>query len=104
MSEAQRDIAARMGSAFASIVDRFLPAIAEAVSRTEKEISLGATVKFRLDKKTGTVVGKLIPHEPKIPTEEIKPICFLLSRDAAGQLSFLFDGTLQDLKAEKPES
>jgi len=99
MSEAQREIAARLGTAFAAIVDQFLPAVTEAVQRTSKDISIGATVKFKLDERTRTVVGKLIPHEPKIPTEGMDPIHFVLQPDPSGQLSFLFAGTLDELKA-----
>lgn len=96
MSEAQHEIAVRLGTAFAAIADRFLPAVTEGVERSAKKISFGATVECQLE---GTLVKvKLTAHEPKIPTEGMKPIHFVLRREASGQLSFLFDGSLDEMQ------
>ncbi len=102
MSESHQEISTRLGSGFAALVMNFLPACLEGLDRIgeggSKDISFGATVKMRL--KDGVVVGKLIPHEPKIPTEPMEESHFVLKREMSGQLSFLFAGTLDELKAE----
>ncbi len=96
-SDETREIANRLGSAFAVVVSGFLPAATEALGRTDKEISFGATV--HLKKEAGVISGKITCHEPKIPTPPIQPIHFLLQRDDNGQLSFLFSGSLKEQRA-----
>ncbi len=98
MSEGSEEIALRLGTGFAAMVKQFLPAGTEAVSRTGKDVSFGATVKVRSEH--GIIVGKLIPHEPKIPTEPMDAIPFILQVSKAGQLEFLVAGTIDELKEE----
>jgi hypothetical protein len=98
MAEGPQEIAMRLGTGFAAIALKFLPAVEEAVRRSGKEISFGATCKIKRDR--GVLVGKLVPHEPKIPTEGMDAIHFVLQVDATGQLEFMYAGTLQELKAE----
>jgi hypothetical protein len=99
VSEAEQEIATRLGSGFAAIAMRFLPAIREGLTRNpSKDISFGATVKCKLE--AGVIVGRLIAHEPKIPTEGMEPVHFILQQDVNGQLSFLFAGSLKELRAE----
>jgi hypothetical protein len=96
------EIATRLGSAFAALVKRFLPAIEEGLERSPKEITMGATVKFRKDEK-GRILGRIIPHEPRIPTEPIAPDDFILGYTTGNDLIFLFSGSVEDFDASLPE-
>ena len=96
-----KEIAQRLGSAFAVVAHQFMPAVVEALDRTSeggKEISFGCTV--RLKKIRGVVVGRMKPHEPKIPTDELDEIHFVLRPEPNGQLSFLYPGTLKEMELE----
>lgn len=101
--ESTREIATRLGSAFSVVVFEFLPAVTEALGRSTKgkEISFGCTV--HLKSESGVIAGRMTCHEPKIPTTSIDPIHFLLQRDDSGQLSFLFDGSLKEMRLELAE-
>jgi hypothetical protein len=97
-SDEAKEIANRLGSAFAVISYEFLPAVTEALGRSEKTISFGVTV--GLKKEGGVITGKIQAHEPKIPTPSRDPVHFCLNRSSEGQLSFLFDGTLREMRSE----
>lgn len=103
MSEGAEEIAIRLGTGFAAVVREFLPAVSEAVVRTGKDVSFGATVKIRREK-TGLIVGKMIPHEPKIPTEPMDAIPFVLTMNEGGQLEFVYGGTIEELHEEQAEA
>lgn len=98
-----KEICTRLGTAFSVISAGFMPAVVEAIERVEpgKEISFGCTVKMK--KEAGVIVSRLLSNEPKIPTPAHEPIHFLLERDDKGQLSFLFPGTLKEMRAELAE-
>ncbi len=94
-----KEIATKLGSAFSVLTANFLPAVTEALERADdKEISFGATIKLK--KEQGVIVCRMLSHEPKIPTPQQEPIHFLLQKNDAGQLSFLFPGTLKDMRKE----
>jgi len=93
-----KEIAQRLGSAFSVVAHQFMPAVTEALERSDKEISFGATV--RLKKVRGVIVGRMKPHEPKIPTDELDEIHFVLRPEPNGQLSFLYPGTLKEMELE----
>lgn len=95
-----REIANRLGSCFAVFAGEFLPPIAAALPTTDREISFGATVKCKLGR-NGVVEGKLVPHEPRIPTPKLDDVPFVLNLEGTtGQLSFLFPGTVKEMRAE----
>lgn len=100
MSKETDEISVRLGSAFSVIAKQFLPAVTEALERVEndKEISFGCSVKMKLE--AGIVSCRIISHEPKIPTPTIEPQHFLLQRNDEGQLSFLFSGSLKEMRVE----
>jgi hypothetical protein len=93
-----REIASRLGSAFAVVAYEFLPAATEALGRSEKGITFGCTVTLKSE--GGVITGKMQSHEPKIPTPARAPIHFCLNRDEAGELSFLFPGSLKEMRVE----
>ncbi len=99
MSESEHEIATRLGTGFAKLTAQFLAAVTEGLARNPtKEISFGATVKAKIE--AGVIVCRLIPHEPKIPTEPMEPMHFILKQDDSGQLSFLFAGSLKEMSSE----
>ncbi len=101
LSPDAREIALHLGTAFSALTAEFLPAVTEALERAEndREITFGATVKLK--KQAGVIVCHIKPHEPKIPTPQQDSIYFLLQKkDDTGQLSFLFPGTLKELRVE----
>jgi hypothetical protein len=51
----------------------------------------------KLKKEKSLIVGKMTLHEPKIPTEPMASVPFILQPDASGQLEFLWEGTLDQL-------
>lgn len=99
MSEDTNEIAIRLGSAFSVLANEFLPAATEALGRSTKEITFGCTV--HLKQEQGVITGRIKAHEPKIPTPAVEPIHFVLNRNVdSGQLSFLFSGSLKEMKKE----
>jgi hypothetical protein len=99
MSDETNEIAIRLGSAFSVLANEFLPAATEALGRSTKEITFGCTV--HLKQEQGVITGRIKAHEPKIPTPAVEPIHFVLNRDGgSGLLSFLFSGSLGEMKKE----
>ncbi len=98
MKPETNEICVRLGSVFCVVAEQFMPAIEEGLNRTDKEISFGATVKFK--KVKGVIEGRLTPHQPKIPTEPMDDVFFTLNRADNGQLSFLFPGSVKDMRRE----
>ncbi len=99
MSGHHRDIALRVATQTAAIVERYLPDVVRAVTTTHKSISFGVTVTFAKDKKTGLVQGTIRTRAPKIPVRDMDSVPFTVQIDAAGQLEFLFSGTPKEMLA-----
>ncbi len=93
MSGHHRDIALRVATQTAAIVERYLPDVVRAVTTTDKSISFGVTVTFAKDRKTGLVQGTIRTRAPRIPVKDLEAVPFTVQVDAAGQLEFLFSGT-----------
>ena len=98
MADEHRDLALRLGTMFTAVSERFLTSIAEAVTRSPKWVSFSMTVKAQV-RDGGVVACQAIPHAPKIPTEEVDPVHFVLKQEPNGQLSFLFPGTVEEMVA-----
>lgn len=102
MSDATNEIAKRLGTAFAVATARFMPTVTEGLlSKDGAELTFGTTVKLK--NVEGVVVGTMKLHEPKIPTATMDSIPFVLKRDEKGELSWLYEGKLDDMKAEAAE-
>ena len=99
MSDDANEIAKRLGTAFAVATARFLPAVIEGLQAdADAELSFGTTVRLR--NVEGVVEGTMQMFEPKIPTQKMKAVPFVLNRNQAGELSWLYEGTLKELKEE----
>ena len=98
MSQNHHEIAMRLGTGFAVIVEQYLGKVIDSVKSTDKPISFGATVTFRPEK--GLVRGTLRTRAPKIPVKDMDAVEFTLQLDASEQLEFLFAGTPKELQAE----
>ena len=99
----EAEICKRLGTHFALLTKDFMPAVTEAIDRVDndKEISFGCTVKMK--REAGVISCKMLANEPKIPTPAQLPVHFLLNRNDEGQLSFLFSGTLKEMRLELAE-
>ncbi len=101
MSDQHHEIAMRLGTGFALIVERYLDRVIESVKSTDKAISFGATVTFKPEK--GLIRGTLTTRAPKIPVAGMEAVPFTLQLDASEQLEFLFAGTPAEMRANKEE-
>ncbi len=97
MSDEHHDIAMRMGTGCAVIVEQYLPKVIETVKITDQPVSFGMTLTFRRDK-SGVVRGSLRTRPPKIPQPPVEQMDFVLELNQAEQLQFLFAGTPEQMK------
>jgi hypothetical protein len=94
-----KEIAVRLGLAVSEGAMEFLPVVGEALGRSDKQITFGATVKCK--KSQGSMIEcTLVFHEPKIPTPQKAEKFFVLERQPQGQLSFIFEGTIAAFEDE----
>ena len=101
MSDDSNEIAKRLGTAFAIATMRFLPGVHEALAKAGDggDTSFGATV--FLKNVDGVVQGSMRLHEPKLPTEPMKTVPFVLHTNReTGELQWLYEGTLDELRKE----
>ncbi len=97
MSDEHHDIAMRMGTGCAVIVEQYLPKVIETVKITDQPVSFGMTLTFRRDK-TGVIRGSLRTRPPKIPQPAVEQMDFVLGLNEVEQLEFLFAGTPEQMK------
>jgi len=99
MSASEHDIAVKMGLGFAKVVEAFLGPAKEGLERHAdgKPVRFGADIELRI--KRGVIVGRFIPRAPVIKPVALAHDAFVLQADRAGQLEFVYAGSLDELQA-----
>ncbi len=85
------------GTVFAGYVLQYLGKVIEGVQQTEKPISFGCAVTFKLDGKTGLILATMRAKAPKVPVKDLDSVQFTLQLDDAAQLEMLFAGTPEEM-------
>ncbi len=93
-----RKIVIFLGQRFAEVAAEFVPRLGRAVLATEKKVKFSADVTMQIAH-DGLIECYLVPKAPKIPTEDLEPLPFLLAVGTELQLELAFSGSREELEA-----
>lgn len=99
-----RKIVVFLAQRFGAVCAEFVPRLGAAVAVTEKKVKFSVDVTMQVGD-DGLIEAYLIPKAPKIPTEDLDPVPFLLTIGRDLQLEMAFEGareSLQDAMADPP--
>ena len=86
-----RKIVVFLAQKFGSVCAEFVPRLGKAVAVTEKRVKFSVDVTMQIGD-DGLIEAYLIPKAPKIPTEDLEPVPFLLALGRESQLEMAFEG------------
>lgn len=86
-----RKIVVFLAQRFGQVCAEFVPRLGAAVAVTEKKVKFSVDVTMQIGE-DGLIEAYLIPKAPKIPTEDLDPVPFLLTMGQERQLSMAFEG------------
>ena len=86
-----RKIIIFLGQRFAEVCAEFVPRLGAALRVTDKKVKFSADVTMQMGD-DGLIEAYLIPKAPKIPTEDLDPVPFLLAVGPEMQLEMAFEG------------
>lgn len=99
-----RKIVVFLAQRFGAVCAEFVPRLGAAVAVTEKKVKFSVDVTMQVGE-DGLIEAYLIPKAPKIPTEDLDPVPFLLTIGQKMQLEMAFEGgreSLHDAMSEPP--
>lgn len=86
-----RKIVVFLAQRFGAVCQEFVPRLGRAVATTEKKVKFSVDVTMQIGD-DGIIEAYLIPKAPKIPTEDLDPIPFMLALGRESQLELAFEG------------
>ena len=94
-----RKLVVLLGQRFAAVCAEFLPRLGAAVITTEKKVKFSADVTLQLGA-DGLIEAALVPRAPKLPTEDMAPMPFLIALGAEQQLELAFAGSREEFESQ----
>lgn len=91
-----RKIVVFLAQRFGAVCAEFVPRLGKAVAATEKKVKFSVDVTMQVGE-DGLIEAYLIPKAPKIPTEDLDPVPFLLALGREQQLEMAFEGGRESL-------
>ena len=93
-----RKIVVFLAQRFGAVCAEFVPRLGAAVAVTGKKVKFSVDVTMQIGE-DGLIEAYLIPKAPKIPTEDLDPVPFLLTLGQKSQLEMAFEGGREMLQA-----
>lgn len=92
-----RKIVVFLAQKFGGVCAEFVPRLGRAVATTEKKVKFSVDVTMQVGE-DGLIEAYLVPKAPKIPTEDLEPVPFMLAIGREMQLEMAFEGGREGLQ------